>query len=317
MLDRVRPVVPFIGMTLVIMCGWSYFSIFRYTIVKAKWCGASTQSLMDEVNTCHWELVHGSVVVFLMVNIIGHYIWCTFGSPGVVGATSCKQTHVNITVQNQAANLLNGFHPDPNPSYCSKCKMERPARAHHCRICKQCILSYDHHCPWVNNCIGLNNYRSFVLLIFYILAGCTYGVSMLGMDFFQVMKQRIALYGWSIRGAENGTGILDLPLPWVLWRCYQEKGYMDSDVIVRSAFPLMLFVGVIMYFFFGYHMRIIIAGCTTLEDVSRPQFHSINPFDDGAKNNLSKCFGTSWFSLLIPVPHLPTVRNYIDGSKTS
>ena len=32
-----------------------------------------------------------------------------------------------------------------------------------CRVCRRCIQKMDHHCPWVNNCIGENNQKYFIL----------------------------------------------------------------------------------------------------------------------------------------------------------
>lgn len=31
---------------------------------------------------------------------------------------------------------------------CQKCLRPKPARAHHCRRCQQCVMKMDHHCPW-------------------------------------------------------------------------------------------------------------------------------------------------------------------------
>ncbi len=32
--------------------------------------------------------------------------------------------------------------------FCSKCGRHKPPRAHHCRLCRRCVLRMDHHCPW-------------------------------------------------------------------------------------------------------------------------------------------------------------------------
>lgn len=34
---------------------------------------------------------------------------------------------------------------------CRRCKAYKPARAHHCSVCRRCVIKMDHHCPWVNN----------------------------------------------------------------------------------------------------------------------------------------------------------------------
>ncbi|XP_017545673.1 palmitoyltransferase ZDHHC7-like [Pygocentrus nattereri] len=71
---------------------------------------------------------------------------------------------------------------------CPKCCSIKPQRAHHCSICKRCIRKMDHHCPWVNNCVGENNQRFFVLFTMYIAMISTYALVLSVLQFYTCVR---------------------------------------------------------------------------------------------------------------------------------
>ncbi|KAL6464075.1 hypothetical protein MHYP_G00284660 [Metynnis hypsauchen] len=62
--------------------------------------------------------------------------------------------------------------------WCSICRLVRPSRAGHCRICGVCVLRMDHHCVWINCCVGQDNHRHFLLTLLLFLLTSLYGISM-------------------------------------------------------------------------------------------------------------------------------------------
>lgn len=63
--------------------------------------------------------------------------------------------------------------------YCQKCSHYKPARAHHCRVCKRCVLRMDHHCIWMNACVGHANYKVFFIFVLYAVIACIYSLVLL------------------------------------------------------------------------------------------------------------------------------------------
>ncbi|OTF82255.1 palmitoyltransferase ZDHHC3-like protein [Euroglyphus maynei] len=61
-------------------------------------------------------------------------------------------------------------------TYCKHCHLYRPLGAHHCHICRHCILRMDHHCPWINNCVGQYNQKYFLQFTSYAFIGCLYTI---------------------------------------------------------------------------------------------------------------------------------------------
>lgn len=37
----------------------------------------------------------------------------------------------------------------------------------------------DHHCPWIDNCVGHNNYGHFMRFVLYVVAACSYVIALL------------------------------------------------------------------------------------------------------------------------------------------
>ncbi|XP_042565529.1 palmitoyltransferase ZDHHC16A isoform X2 [Clupea harengus] len=97
-----------------------------------------------------WHLCYGH---WNLVMIAFHYYKATRTSPGYPP-----------TMKNDL----------PFVSFCKRCVTPKPARTHHCGICKTCILRMDHHCPWLNNCVGHFNHRYFFSFCVFLTLGCVW-----------------------------------------------------------------------------------------------------------------------------------------------
>lgn len=62
---------------------------------------------------------------------------------------------------------------------CHTCHVARPLRSKHCRVQRKCVLLFDHFCPFVDNSIGLYNYKYFYLfLVFMTSAVLSFGITL-------------------------------------------------------------------------------------------------------------------------------------------
>lgn len=78
--------------------------------------------------------------------------------PQYLATTNGPDEYFNTITMPYKSDRVNGV----NVKYCSTCHIWRVPRLSHCSICGTCVLSHDHHCIFLNNCVGVRNYRHFL-----------------------------------------------------------------------------------------------------------------------------------------------------------
>ncbi|WVZ17663.1 hypothetical protein V8G54_010645 [Vigna mungo] len=97
--------------------------------------------------------------------------------------------------------------------YCQKCSHYKPPRAHHCRVCKRCVLRMDHHCFWINNCVGHANYKVFFNFVLYSVISCIYSLVLLvGSLVYDGIQDEEKIGKSSFRTVYVVSGLLLVPL---------------------------------------------------------------------------------------------------------
>uniref|UniRef100_A0A8C6FSI0 Palmitoyltransferase n=1 Tax=Moschus moschiferus TaxID=68415 RepID=A0A8C6FSI0_MOSMO len=94
-----------------------------------------------------YSAVHGSLFLLLAFLALASHARTMLTDPGALPA---------------------GVLPAPGlAARCPLCGALRPPGAHHCSVCQRCIRRAHHHCPWVNNCVGADNRKFFLLFTLY------------------------------------------------------------------------------------------------------------------------------------------------------
>ncbi|KAI5778390.1 DHHC palmitoyltransferase-domain-containing protein [Geopyxis carbonaria] len=170
------------------------------------------------------------------------------------------------------------FFPD---KICYTCNLQKPARSKHCSICRGCISKHDHHCIWVNNCIGHNNVRYFMLFLvttnIYIGTGAylCFGI-LIGL----IKRQGIS---WNSLSWKDALGVFGLNL--------------FSEVYIGAVFLMSCLMNILVTVFTLYHLYLIWAGTTTNEtekwnvwkdDIYRGKLYMADQDDDEGSSPLDE-----------------------------
>jgi len=123
--------------------------------------------------TLSMPLISLPLCALVATNMLAHYYFVCTVPPGTpddgLGLGEGQGLLWASKRQNNGALSSEYVVADGERRFCVKCERIKPERAHHCRICKTCVLKYDHHCPWINQCVGIRNERHFILFMFYLV----------------------------------------------------------------------------------------------------------------------------------------------------
>lgn len=172
---------------------------------------------------------------------------------------------------------------------CDKCVTYKPPRAHHCRVCRRCVLRMDHHCLWINNCVGYWNYKAFFILVLYATIASIYSSVMI----ISCASQK----NWNFSGR----------IP------------MKIFFVVSGAmmFGLSITFGTLL----GWHIYLMSCNMTTIENyegiraawLARKSGHSYrHPFNLSVYKNITSVLGPNILKWLCPtaVSHLKDGMSY-------
>ena len=104
-----------------------------------------------------WEALPQTHYTFIVINVI---MWISLlvanqKDPGFL-AKNTEDYHRSIKQIAYYDEWKSNRGPDIL-RLCHSCRVVRPLRAKHCRICDRCVAQFDHHCPYIYNCVGLRN----------------------------------------------------------------------------------------------------------------------------------------------------------------
>eukprot|EP01125_Pyxidicula_operculata_P022886 TRINITY_DN9659_c0_g1_i1.p2 TRINITY_DN9659_c0_g1~~TRINITY_DN9659_c0_g1_i1.p2 ORF type:complete len:294 (+),score=17.63 TRINITY_DN9659_c0_g1_i1:1498-2379(+) len=142
------------------------------------------------------------------------------------------------------------------PRKCETCKIDRPPRSKHCRICNRCVARFDHHCAWINSDVGSDNLWKFLVFLLSTGLVCTY-CSWLCSQVIRGYIFQNKLF--ELNYTDEFGAIRNLPTSYVI----QIVLYHHGPICGLGLFCAI--ISVVLYIFFLYNCYLVSRNYTTNE----------------------------------------------------
>ena len=260
------PVIFVVALIAIIYGVYTYAHLFRLLQIDI----AKNRRDLDLYKVGIIETVIFNILVFMVLVCFGLAV---VTPPGSV-PNSSEWIYVENDMREQPVELQTALETKKSGERrnCKWCGKYKPDRCHHCRVCKTCVLKMDHHCPWIYNCVGLNNHKHFMLLLFYVTLTSLF---------------------------------VSITMAWSVYEVVSKDDPPLSDLfVVLFGESLAGFVSLITAGFFGFHLYLTVEALTTIEFCEKQsgKSSSKNPsiFSKGVYGNFEEILGKNPLIWLVP-----------------
>ena len=169
---------------------------------------------------------------------------------------------------------------------CRSCCADRPPRAHHCPVCRACVLKRDHHCAFTGTCVGVRNQRHFVVFTFWVAVASFYSLA------------HALWYGAVDFLPRNSSYDLLLPLTVLRWGF----GWIAAfDVVLMALFYSLVFFFCFSLYFFVSQITLVCEGLTSFESANGIKVN----VSAATADNIRGVFGNYWLcNFILPLHHV-------------
>lgn len=252
-----------------------------------------------------WHHIHPAPVIlysYVWVLLFLFFIKAASSDPGIMprnlhlpynitllGSTKPPDEYFNVVSLPYTTNPTFGV----SVKYCPSCHIWRLPRMSHCGVCNACVANHDHHCKFLNNCVGLRNYRHFLWFLLASVVACALQTALCMVHLFHYRTGHSTISSFSHSASTYPVALL-----------------LSIVGFLAFIYPFLLL---------GLHLYLTAYNCTTREYLNyvRPASHGaaayVNVFDT---KSIWRNLWLNWVATPQGLSLVKPTQPYVEGDIT-